>query len=368
MEQPKQILYDYQLLSLETGGRGFSTTTDVYVRSGQIRPYNQSMPKERIAEYISDYIMNNWNQKDIQKAVIDSQNAIPFLRRKCEEKQEQERIKKALYEYLLLIENVKSVKNERQGKHIDETFGFPMTSAIHTTRWPSGVLPIHRERWSELGKAPPKSTKEEISKEYANHIIRHWNQNDIQKAYKNANDNMPLLRKELLKTTNKSTYSKPSGLLEMMLSAEPNTRFTPQKVQEYRDKATREDAVVSEREEKEREEKRRERKRRERKRRERKRREEKEREEKEREEKEREEKEKRKERQINVQHGERSLEREGDTDLNQQDTDPLKTKFLIFEKMLKREEKKLKETKKILEKSKGGRKTQNKRRRTSKRI
>jgi hypothetical protein len=42
----------------------------------------------------------------------------------------------------------------------------------------------------------------------------------------------------------KSTYSQPSGLLSMMMSAEPNTRFTPQTVQQYRDRVVSEGAVA----------------------------------------------------------------------------------------------------------------------------
>jgi hypothetical protein len=39
-------------------------------------------------------------------------------------------------------------------------------------------------------------------------------------------------------------YSQPSGLLSMMMSAEPNTRFTPQTVQQYRDRVVSEGAVA----------------------------------------------------------------------------------------------------------------------------
>jgi len=84
MEQQKQMLYDFQLLSLQNGKPGFSTTTDLYVRSGQIPPYNSSMSNEQIANYVSDYIVKNWNQMDIQRAVNDAQNAIPSLQRQYE--------------------------------------------------------------------------------------------------------------------------------------------------------------------------------------------------------------------------------------------------------------------------------------------
>ena len=92
MEQQKQILYDFQFLSLEIGRSGFSTTTDLIVQSGQIPPYNPSMSNEQIATYVSDYIVKNWNQSDIQKAVNDAQNAIPVLRPKYDEKIEKQRI------------------------------------------------------------------------------------------------------------------------------------------------------------------------------------------------------------------------------------------------------------------------------------
>lgn len=95
MESNKEILYEFQLLSLKLGRSGFSTTTDLIIRSGQIPPYNPSMSNEQIANYISDYITKNWNEKDIQKAVNDAQNAIPVLRTKYEEQLEhQGRIKK----------------------------------------------------------------------------------------------------------------------------------------------------------------------------------------------------------------------------------------------------------------------------------
>ena len=85
-EEQKSILYEFQLLHLETGGGGFSTTTDLLVRSGQIpTPFNninyrQDMSNEQIAKYISEYIIKNWNKFDIDRAVRESNSALPGLR------------------------------------------------------------------------------------------------------------------------------------------------------------------------------------------------------------------------------------------------------------------------------------------------
>lgn len=230
MEQQKQILYDFQLLSLQNGKPGFSTTTDMIVRSGQIPPYNPSMSNEQIAEYISDYIIKNWNQSDIQKAVNDVQNAIPGLEGQKKTRDEKTNIKNILYKYFLLIDECvyfyknyiseryyglnleQMTKNQNKTletnpkiieykRYINEKFGFPITTAIYTRGWPSGVLPIHRERWWDNNSEPngyrgtiiKPASKEQIAQGYANHIMQYWNENDINKAYNKAINNISLL-------------------------------------------------------------------------------------------------------------------------------------------------------------------------------
>ena len=93
MEEQKRILYEFQLLSLETGRGGFSTTTDLLVRSGQIPPYNSSMSNELIAKYISEYIVNNWDKTDVDRAVRDATNALPTLNELKRTQQEKQKIK-----------------------------------------------------------------------------------------------------------------------------------------------------------------------------------------------------------------------------------------------------------------------------------
>jgi hypothetical protein len=192
MEEQKQILYDFQLLSLEIGRPGFSTTTDLLVRSGQIPPYNSSMSNEQIAKYISEYIVNNWNKSDVDRAVRDANSAIPGLRRIIDEKTIKKNIENVLHEYLFLLLS-KNMLN-------DEKFGFPTTTGIYVrSKGPSGVLKV-------TGLESFREDKEKaiiLSRQ----ILSDWTDIDIQNAYNKAINNMSYLRAYRRERTEHSSYT-----------------------------------------------------------------------------------------------------------------------------------------------------------------
>jgi hypothetical protein len=129
----KKILYDFQLLSLQTGNSGFPTTTDLIVRSGQIPPYNPSMSNELIAEYISDYIIRNWNESDIQRAVNDAQNAISVLERENNRRKntlqiQSEQLRKKQNEQISKYGRIINPEEEAKVEHSKRTLGYDVNN------------------------------------------------------------------------------------------------------------------------------------------------------------------------------------------------------------------------------------------------
>jgi hypothetical protein len=85
-QQEKQILYDYQLLSLENRNPTFPITTGIIVRSGEIPDFRSGQSNETIANNVSNHIITYWNKTDKERAIKKAQNGISVLRRDPEYK------------------------------------------------------------------------------------------------------------------------------------------------------------------------------------------------------------------------------------------------------------------------------------------